>query len=166
MGLSPLAPGLWLDYTLSSQNPLGVNQCMLEEPWLLLKQALHQPSYRLQEGGPRTLSTATYEKMFFSLNPSYWLSILATDKPFPYQCSLTPLQNPYIPINFVSTLELQDKTQLLPSSLLPSSHGILAIHVLFLMWKYFESDPKLTLGLLLPLTKMLEPCTVHLQATW
>ena len=74
------------------------------------------------------------------------------NRPFPYQCSLRPLQNPYISINFVSTFELQDKTQLLPSSPLPS-YGILAVHVLFLMLKSFESDPELTLWLLLSLLK-------------
>ena len=93
------------------------------------------------------------KKCFCLWGPTYWSSILATDKPFPYQCSLTPLRNPYIPINFISTFELQDKTQLLPSSPLPSSYSILAVHVLFLMWKSFEIDPELTLGSLLPSLK-------------
>ena len=91
-----------------------------------------------------------HTKKCFSLRgPTHWSPILATNRPFPYQCSLRLLRNPYIPIDFVSTFELQDKTQLLPSSPLPSSYGILAVHVLFLMSKSFKSDPELTLGSLL-----------------
>ena len=93
------------------------------------------------------------KKCFSLWGPTYWSSIFTTNRPFPYQCSLRPLRNPYIPIDFVSTFELQDKTQLLPSSPLPSSYGILAIHVLFLMLKSFESDPGLMLRSLLSLLK-------------
>ena len=47
---------------------------------------------------------------------------------------------------------------------LPSSYGLLAVHVLFFI-PNFKSGPKLALGSLLSLLKTPKPCAVHLQAT-
>ena len=100
-----------------------------------------------------TFSCYIWKNVFSLWGPTYWSSIFTMNRPFPCQCSLGHSQNPYIPIDFISTLELQDTTQLLPSSPLPSSHGLLAVHVLFLMSKSFKSDPEPTLGSLLSLLK-------------
>ena len=148
-GPSPLISGLWLSYALSSLNPLGVNWCELVVP---------QPSWRqvtlalIWAAGSWSLDTFNQyiQKNVFLFEALLigHLSSLQTDLSHA-NVSVGHTWNLYIPIDFTSPLELHGKTQLLLSSPLPSSYGLLAIHKLFLMPKNSESDPKLMLGLLL-----------------
>ena len=165
MGLSPFTPGLWLNYVLSSQNPSGVNQCVLEEPQLLLRQALHQLSSRLWEGGPWTLSTATYEKMFFSLRPYLLVIHLHYEQAFSMSMFLrTPLK----PIHshqlhlYSWTTRQNTITSLLSAPLIlwTFSHSCIVSDV-----KIFWEWPWAHIGVTAFLAKTLDPCTVHLQAT-
>ena len=122
-GTSPLVPGLWLSYVLSSINPLGANQCMLMGPQLLQRQGFPQLSSRLQKGGPQTLSTVTYEKMFSSLRPCLLVVHLHYKQAFSMSMFFrTPLK--LIHSHWLCLYpELQYKTQLLPSPPLPSYYG-------------------------------------------
>ena len=152
MGLSPLTPGYDLIMRFLPKIHWGsINACWRSHSSCWSRHCT-SPHKGCRKVVLRHFQLLHRKKCFSLWGPSYWSSILATDKPFPYQCPLTPLWNPYIPIDFISTFELQDKTQLLPSSPLPS-YGILAVHVLFLMKKSFKSDPKLMVGSLLPSLK-------------
>ena len=149
---SPHAPGSCLDCTCSSLNRLVVNPCALAGPLRSLKLVLHLPSSKPLGGGPRTPSTAIYGKMF-----SYSRRFLSADRHrFPHQ-----LQTPVFPkaTRGYPKHAHSHQLRLFPSQTtephtfpplppLPSSYGLLAVHVLFLM-PNIKSGPELALGSLL-----------------
>ena len=165
---SPHAPGSCLDCTRSSLNQLVVNPCTLAVPLCSLKLVLCLPSSKPLGGGPWTPSTAIYGKMF-----SYSRCFLSADRHrFPHQ-----LQTPVFPkaTRGYPKHTHSHQLRLFPSQTtephtfpplppLPSSYGLLAIHVLFLM-PNIKSGPELALGSLLSSLKTPTPRAVHLQAT-
>ena len=165
---SPHAPGSCLDYTRSSLIQLVVNPCVLVVPLCSLKLVLCLPSSKLLEGGPRTPSTAIYEKMF-----SYSRCFLLAN----CHCFLYQLQTPAFPkttrgypkhthshrLRLFSSQTTEPHT-FPPLPPLPSSYGLLAVHVLFLM-PNIKSGPELALGSLLSSLKTPTPRAAHSQAT-
>ena len=165
---SPHAPGSCLNCTHSSLNRLVVNPCALAVPLRSLKLVLRLPTSKPLGGGPRTPSTAIYRKMFSYLRRF----LLAIHHHFPHQ-----LQTPVFPkatrgypkhahshrLHLFSSQTTEPHT-FPPLPPLPSSYGLLAVHVLFLMLN-IKSGPELALGSLLSSLKTPTPRAVHLQAT-
>ena len=141
---------------------------MLAVPLHSLKLVLRLPSSKLLEGGPRTPSTAIYEKTFFYLRHC----LLADRHPFLHQ-----FQTPVFPktmrgypkrthshqLHLFSSQTTKPHT-FPPLPPLPSSYRLLAVHVLFLM-PNIKGGPELTLGSLLSLLKTPVPHAVHSQVT-